>query len=197
MGKHQIKATKYHRGLLHSISMEMIKSRGSFDSVFQRMLKRKTEIFHYDFIAFLENYWLLKKIENHEKMILTAKVEHGVAGLDVGEESVAQALSLWGPFDEARDIGHIEKCGHFTAIFCQILVYDTNSSTCAFCHESDHICISRAHQTNFPKRVSLENCFTCFWFGLHSQTDGWNFVFGGCYQNLKSGLFGDDMGLLL
>lgn len=43
-------------GLLHSISMEMIKSRGSFDSVFQRMLKRKTEIFHYDFIAFLENY---------------------------------------------------------------------------------------------------------------------------------------------
>ena len=46
-------------------------------------------------------------------MLLTAKMKHGIASLDVRQESIAQTFSCWGTFDETRNISHIEKGRHF------------------------------------------------------------------------------------
>ena len=40
-------------------------------------------------------------------------MEDGVAGLDVGEEGVAEALSLRGALHQASDVRHVEERGHF------------------------------------------------------------------------------------
>lgn len=40
-------------------------------------------------------------------------MKHGIASLDVRQESIAQTLSCWGTFDETSNISHIEKGRHF------------------------------------------------------------------------------------
>ena len=40
-------------------------------------------------------------------------MKHGIASLDVRQESIAQTFSCWGTFDETRNISHIEKCRDF------------------------------------------------------------------------------------
>ena len=40
-------------------------------------------------------------------------MKHGIASLDVRQESIAQTFSCWGTFDETRNISHIEKGRHF------------------------------------------------------------------------------------
>ena len=54
-------------------------------------------------------------------MLLTAKMKHGIASLDVRQESIAQTFSCWGTFDETRNISHIEKGRHFAENKKQIL----------------------------------------------------------------------------
>lgn len=40
-------------------------------------------------------------------------MEDGVAGLDVGEEGVAEPLALRGALHQARDVRHVEERRHF------------------------------------------------------------------------------------
>lgn len=46
---------------------------------------------------------------------LTCHVEDAVAGADVGQEGVSQALALVGAFHQASDVNDIEECWHFAA----------------------------------------------------------------------------------
>ena len=43
-------------------------------------------------------------------------MEDGVAGLDVGEEGVAEPLALGGALHQARDVRHVEERGDFAEI---------------------------------------------------------------------------------
>lgn len=42
-------------------------------------------------------------------------MEESVAGLDVREEGVAQALALGGPLHQPGDVHHVQERRHFTA----------------------------------------------------------------------------------
>lgn len=57
------------------------------------------------------------KIEGWEwrNEILTAEVEDGVAGLDVGKEGVSQSLSLRRTLHQPGDVHHVEEGGHLAA----------------------------------------------------------------------------------
>lgn len=46
---------------------------------------------------------------------LTCQVEDAVAGADVGQEGVPQALARVGAFDQAGDVHHVEECWDFAA----------------------------------------------------------------------------------
>ncbi len=47
-----------------------------------------------------------------EVVALTAEVEHRVAGLDVGEEGIAQALALGGALHQTGDVHHVQEGGN-------------------------------------------------------------------------------------
>lgn len=42
-------------------------------------------------------------------------MEDAIAGADVGQEGVAQALTTVGAFDQAGDVHHVEECWDFAA----------------------------------------------------------------------------------
>ena len=44
---------------------------------------------------------------------LTAKMEEGIAGSDVGEESVAKALAFGGTLHEAGNVSHVQEGRNF------------------------------------------------------------------------------------
>lgn len=46
---------------------------------------------------------------------LTCQVEDAIAGADVGQEGVPQALAGVGAFHQASNVHHIEECWDFTA----------------------------------------------------------------------------------
>ena len=41
-------------------------------------------------------------------------MEHGIAGFNMWQKSIAQSLPFWGSFDEACNIHHIQESRHFT-----------------------------------------------------------------------------------
>lgn len=46
---------------------------------------------------------------------LTCQVEDAIAGADVGQEGVPQALARVGAFHQAGDVHHVEECWDFAA----------------------------------------------------------------------------------
>lgn len=46
---------------------------------------------------------------------LTCQVEDAIAGADVGQEGVPQALARVGAFHQAGDVHHVEECRDFAA----------------------------------------------------------------------------------
>lgn len=55
---------------------------------------------------------MVKKILNSR---LTCQVEDAIAGADVGQEGVAQALTRVGALHQAGDVHHVEECWDFAA----------------------------------------------------------------------------------
>ena len=47
------------------------------------------------------------------RYVLTAKMGEGIAGSDVGEESVAKALAFGGALHEAGNVSHVQEGRNF------------------------------------------------------------------------------------
>ena len=47
------------------------------------------------------------------RFVLTAKMEEGIAGSDMGEESVAKALAFGGALHEAGNVSHVQEGRNF------------------------------------------------------------------------------------
>ena len=89
-------------------------------------------------------------------------MEDGVAGLDVGEEGVAEALSLRGALHQASDVRHVEERGHFAEMQGSEI---TQSISCFAGRLLNAHALSRAKLWSFE--APRGTCAACF---LNAET---------------------------